>query len=171
MCFNSEILYKWKLIWQTLLKSQASGMSKWVQFSFNCFLNPMCWEKTTEWKLLIKMLTCGTAEPQSRCVACRSLRWHAYHMAPSSATSIPSFWNPSLCKHRNVAWHRVQHRSDVTFQGASSLRKPSSRIIHHGIILWIICSDHGSSRPNIPVFQLILLLLGMYLVRKIIWSC
>lgn len=140
----------WKLIWQTLLKSQASEMSKWVQFSFNCFLNPMCWEKTTEWKLLIKMLTCGTAEPQAGV-------WHAVLSADMPTTWHPVLPPPSLPfgmppPARAEMWlDSESHRSDVTFQKAGGLGKPSFRIICHGIILWIIWGDHGYSSPNTTV--------------------
>lgn len=145
--FNSEILYIWKLIWQTLLKSQASEMSKWVQFSFNCFLNPMCWEKTTEWKLLIKMLTCGTAEPQAgvwHAIPCTDMPTTCHPVLPPS--SFPSGIPPPA---RAETWLDSElHRSDVTFQKAGSLGKPSFRIICHGIILWINWGGHGSPSPN-----------------------
>lgn len=149
VCFNSEILYMWKLIWQTLLKSQASEMSKWVQFSPNCFLNPMCWEKTTEWKLLIKMLSCGTAEPQAGV-------WHA---VPSA--DMPTTWHPVLPPQSlpfgiplpasAEMWvDSESHRSDDLSE-SSGLGKPLFRIIYHGIILWINWGSHGSPTPNITV--------------------
>lgn len=150
VCCSSEILCMWKLIWQALLKSQASEMSKWVQFSFNCFLNPMCWEKTTEWKLLIKMLTCGTAEPQAGV-------WHAVPSADMPTTWHPVLPPPSLPfgippPASAETWLDSELRtSDVTFQKAGGLGKPSFRIICHGIILWINWGGHGSSSPNITV--------------------
>lgn len=155
-CCSSEILYMWKLIWQTLLKSQASEMSKWVQFSFNCFLNPMCWEKTTEWKLLIKMLTCGTAEPQAGV-------WHAVPSADMPATWHPVLPPPSLPlgipppASAETRLDSESHRSAATFWKAGGLGKPSFRMICHGIILWINWGGHCSPSPNLS--QLLHLLL------------
>lgn len=87
----------------------------------------------------------------SRCV------WHAVLSADMPTTWHPVLPPPSLPfgmppPARAEMWlDSESHRSDVTFQKAGGLGKPSFSIICHGIILWIIWGDHGYSSPNTTV--------------------
>lgn len=74
-------------------------MSKWVQFSFNCFWTPCVEKKTTEWQLLIQNanLWHGTGKMarhrQRAGVCCLALQQEARHVSLHSATSCICFWN------------------------------------------------------------------------------
>lgn len=76
----------WKLIWHASVKFQISGMSKWVQFSFNCFWTPCVEKKTTEWQLLIQNANLWHGTVKMACHSQKAGVCYASHFSSVHAT-------------------------------------------------------------------------------------
>lgn len=106
-------------------------MSKWVQFSFNCFWTPCVEKKTTEWQLLIQNanLWHGTVKmachSQKAGVCYASHFSSARHMSLHSATSCICFWNLSAGDSKHDSTERLAEEglAPRAFWETISLRK------------------------------------------------